>query len=64
MRRILPLVAAIICLTFPACSNAAPRAEQFMLDGNLTEGEQVLLEHLADNPNDDEARFGLGVIQF
>ena len=64
MRPLLVVLAATIYLAFPSQSRAAPPAEQFMLEGKLAEGEEALLEHLADNPKDDEARFGLGAIQF
>ncbi len=35
-----------------------------MLEGNLVGGEKELIEHLKTKPADDEARFGLGAIQF
>jgi len=41
-----------------------PLAEPYLISGELEEGEKVLLEHLKKQPNDDEARFGLGVLQF
>lgn len=44
--------------------HAAPLAEQSMLEGRLTEGEKELRDHLQASPKDDQARFGLGVIQF
>src|SRR5207302_1762737 len=41
-----------------------PLAAKYLYDGKLAEGARALEKHLADKPNDDEARFGLGVIQF
>jgi len=41
-----------------------PLAETYLTGGQLADGEKGLLAHLRDSPRDDEARFGLGVIQF
>jgi hypothetical protein len=41
-----------------------PLAEKFLHDGMFAEGETALLLALDSNPKNDEARFGLGVIQF
>src|SRR5207248_3568671 len=43
---------------------AAPLAERYLLDGKLTEGAKALEGRLKAAPNDDQARFGLGVLQF
>lgn len=43
---------------------AQPLVEPYLMAGKLTEGEVALLEHLEKNPKDDQARFGLGVLQF
>jgi hypothetical protein len=53
---------AVLCLV-SARLDAAPLAEKYLLEGKLAEGEKALTKHLADRPDDDEARFGLGVIQ-
>jgi hypothetical protein len=42
---------------------AAPLAEKYLLEGKLAEGEKALQARLKD-AKDDQARFGLGVIQF
>ena len=42
----------------------APLAEKYLLDGKLTEGEKALEIRLKAAPKDDQARFGLGVLQF
>ena len=39
-------------------------AERFLHDGRFAEGESALLLALDANSANDEARFGLGVIQF
>ena len=40
------------------------QAERFLHDGRFAEGETALLLALDANPSNDEARFGLGVMQF
>src|SRR5881394_1560986 len=41
-----------------------PLAEKYLLDGKLAEGKQALEGRLKEAPADDQARFGLGVVQF
>lgn len=43
---------------------AAPLAEEYLTSGKLDEGAQALQKQLKANPEDDQARFGLGVVQF
>ncbi len=43
---------------------AAPLCEKYLVEGRLAAGEKALAKHLAGKPDDDEARFGLAVIQF
>src|SRR5437762_1598949 len=47
----------------PAAADA-PLAEKYLLDGKLTEGAKALEGRLKEAPKDDQARFGLGVLQF
>jgi hypothetical protein len=42
----------------------APRVEKYLLDGKLAAGETDLIARLKEHPKDDQARFGLGVLQF
>jgi hypothetical protein len=49
---------------FAGSAFAEPLVEPYLLEGKLSEGETALLEHLEKEPADDDARFGLGVIQF
>src|ERR1700724_147985 len=42
----------------------APLAEKYLLDGKLAEGAKALQDRLKEAPKDDQARFGLGVLQF
>ena len=43
---------------------AQPLVEPYLMRGQLGQGETALLKHLEENPADDQARFGLGVLQF
>jgi hypothetical protein len=43
---------------------APPMADNYLYEGKLADGEKALLRHLETTPADDEARFGLGAIQF
>ncbi len=42
----------------------APLVERFLTSGQLSNGNAILSEHLVSYPRDDQARFGLGVLQF
>jgi hypothetical protein len=42
----------------------APFVESYLHQGKLALGEQALLLHLQKKPDDDQARFGLGFLQF
>jgi hypothetical protein len=68
MRTILSL-SLLVCLAVglsPVGGKAAepPLVEKFLLEGKLAEGEKALEVRLQASPNDDQARFGLGVLQF
>jgi HEAT repeat protein len=41
-----------------------PLVEAYLQQGRLAAGETTLLERLKKSPRDDQARFGLGVLQF
>lgn len=62
------LLALAVCVTaLPALAADLPPtspAEKYLHSGKLADGETALLLTLDDKPADDEARFGLGVIQF
>jgi hypothetical protein len=61
-----PIVAVAILLGFSAHATAAepPLVEKYLHAGELARGEQALLLALEKNPKDDQARFGLGMLQF
>jgi len=67
--------ALVVCLPAlqPSSASAAqveksdhiqPMVEPFLMSGKFADGEKALTDHLVKNPNDDQARFGLGVLQF
>ena len=59
------LVAIVFCLPIAnLLSEEPPLVEQYLLSGRLDEGRDALLAHLKTNEQDDQARFGLGVLQF
>lgn len=53
-------------LVFPASASSAdpPSAEKFLLEGKLAEGEATFSAALQAKPDDQQARFGLGAVQF
>lgn len=64
-RRVLSL--ALFAVALPAFAADPPPtspAEKYLHDGKLADGETALMLTLDAKPADDEARFGLGVIQF
>lgn len=64
MRRNVLCVAAVLVLAAGRAPAAAPLAEKYLLDGKLADGAKALQDRLKENPKDDQARFGLGVVQF
>ena len=57
-------VLTVTCLLFAPNASAAPLAEEYLTAGKLDAGEKALKARLEKSPKDDEARFGLGVVQF
>lgn len=59
------LVLGIFCTLAAARAVAGPPlAEKYLLAGKTVEGEKALAQRLKEAPEDDQARFGLGVVQF
>src|SRR5215472_14199534 len=56
--------ALVTSLLISQTAAAAPLAEKYLLEGKLTEGAKALQERLKESPKDDQARFGLGMVQF
>jgi hypothetical protein len=63
-RLILLCVACTVAVPVCADEPPPPLAEKFLHAGRFADGETASLLALDANPGDDEARFGLGVIQF
>ena len=55
---------AALSTTARADDRPAPMVEKFLIEGKLDPGEKALQEQLKAKPDDDQARFGLGVLQF
>src|ERR1700720_3078324 len=70
MRKLMDLsLVFLLCLWLTSladgrASAGAPLAEKYLLDGKLAEGAKALQDRLKEAPKDDQARFGLGVLQF
>lgn len=63
------LMALAVCIVLLACgekcrASESPLAEKYLLSGQLAEGQRALEAELQKNGSDDQARFGLGVVQF
>ena len=63
----------VLCLTFLGLSapkqamgegRAEPAIAQYLEEGRLAEGEKAMAELIAGNPQDQQARFSLGVVKF
>ena len=46
------------------CADNVPLAQPYLIKGDHVGGAAALREHLQANPKDDQARFGLGLIEF
>lgn len=61
------LLAAAVVVSFSANAGAAdppPLAEKYLHSSKLNDGEEALAAVLQHHPKDDQARFGLGMVQF
>lgn len=58
------ITVCVVAISAQAVDLPSSPAERFLHDGRFAEGETDLLLALDTDPKDDEARFGLGVIQF
>lgn len=66
LQRALSKALALMVLTSNSvvAKEKPPLVEKYLLSGKLTNGEKVLQERLRSHPKDDQARFGLGTLQF
>jgi hypothetical protein len=64
-RKLLPALAVLALALVAGRGDAAPPlAEKYLLDGKLADGASALQARLKEEPKDEQARFGLGVVQF
>lgn len=61
---VLAVILGCGCLARAAGAEQAPLADPFLYGGGIAAGCEALAAHVARNPGDDQARFGLGVLQF
>lgn len=65
MRWLSTSLVLLLFLAVPASSwSQAPDVQKILTDGRLAEGSGALAKYLESHPDDDHARFGLGVTQF
>lgn len=60
----LPILIVLAVAAAPVPGQDGLLAEKYLLDGKLAEGAKALEGRLKAAPKDDQARFGLGVLQF
>lgn len=60
------ILQALLCsmLLLSNANAEAPLAERFLLEGKTDIGSAVLAQRMREHPDDQQARFGLGVLQF
>jgi hypothetical protein len=61
--RSITICSVIFVFTSSLCAADAPLVRQYLESGQLAKGEQVLRTALDVTPQDDQIRFGLGVLQ-
>ena len=59
-----PLLILSAAIGLGPVAEPRPLAEKFLIEGRLAEGEKALIAQVENDPKDDQARFGLGVLQF
>src|SRR5262245_43032290 len=64
MRLTILIVAALGWSPALRAETPAALTERLLIEGKLAEGEKALSDVLATHPDDAQARFGLGTVQF
>jgi hypothetical protein len=64
MRHLHLSLASTLVFAVACTARAEPLATPYLYSGKLADGAKALEKHLKDKPDDDEARFGLGFVQF
>jgi hypothetical protein len=62
--RLIIVSVAIMSFSTRLTAGGPPLVEKYLHNGELAKGQQALEAALALTPNDDQVRFGLGVLQF
>lgn len=57
------LLAAVLLGSATVASAAGPDVETFLSEGRLADGQRELTKYLAEHPDDDQARLGLGTLE-
>ena len=63
MLRALAVVFVLCGVNSRLQADEAPLVEKYLIEGKLAEGETALKKVLADHPDDDRTRYGLGTLQ-
>jgi hypothetical protein len=64
MFRSLVLATALVLTSAVCFADSPPLVEQYLTSGKLADGKKALVAHLEKQPKDDQARFGLGTLEF
>ncbi len=64
IRLAIVLAAAVSWTSSARAETPASMTERFLMEGKLAAGEKALTAMVAEHPNEAEALFGLGTIQF
>jgi hypothetical protein len=58
------ITVAVVSSASPVTADERPVVEPFLMEGQLDEGARALSQHLERNPDDQSARFTLGMVHF
>ena len=58
------VTAAVFLSHLTSCADERPVIEPFLLEGQLEKGSRAVRQHLERNPDDQSAKFTLGMVQF
>jgi len=64
MRNSFGMIVALFAGVMASWVEAAPLVEGYLIRGELDEGSAAMQQRIEEMPGDDEARFGLGVVEF
>ena len=58
------VTAAVFLSHLTSCADERPVIEPFLMEGQLEKGSRAVRQHLERNPDDQSAKFTLGMVQF